>query len=125
MSSKRKIERVDIDLGMDIEAEIRSRTDKPVIVTDEMSSLRPVSKKKRDKAAWDSKLESAVDFLSKLPEGETSSKSQLVEVAGIEPKQLGGFITRLRTYLRREDKWALQIKGRGEGKNYHLVRFGE
>lgn len=123
---KRKIEKIDIDLGMDIESEIKAHTDVPVVVN--IGANIPTkyikhTKKQHDKLLWKERLAGTVNFLTKQEIPVT--KAKLIEVAGVDPSQFGALIIRIRNYLRHDDKWSLVVAGTGVNKKYKLIRFGE
>jgi len=124
----RKIEILKVGLDeIDIEREIMAQKDDDIIIDPQrFSTLKPVSKRKREKLIWDDRVKRAVDHLIKAKESEKMvSKEELIQTADIEQKQLSGFITRLKAYLRRDDIWTLQTKIKKQVRFYYLIRFSD
>ena len=126
MGRKPKIEIIQIGLdNLDIAKEIRERTDTITVDTSRFADLKPVSEKKRIIARWESKIQKVVALLHDARLEERWLKAdEVIAAVEIEPKQLGGFIGKLRKYLRGDDEWMLQKKQVKKKSTYMLVRFG-
>ncbi len=123
---KPRIEIIQIGLdNFDIEKEINRKVDGIIVDTSRFTNLRPVAKKERKMAQWDDKVQKTVALLI---EAKTSDRvvpaSEIISMNEITQKQLGGFMTRIRTYLRRDDVWSLHKTKNSKGTNYHIMKFG-
>lgn len=126
MVRKPRIEVIQIGLdNLDIEKEIREKTDKIIVDTNRLGNLRPVSKKDRDAAQWSDRVKRIADLLIEAESQDRFVPStEIISKAEITLKQLGGLITRVRKYLRRDDVWSLHKKTIKGLTHYHLMKFG-
>lgn len=128
MSEKKpKIEVIQIGLdNFDIEKEINRKVEGIIVDTGRFTNLRPVAKTERKMAQWDDKVQKTVALLI---EAKTNDRvvpaSEIMSMNEITQKQLGGFMTRIRTYLRRDDVWSLHKTKNSKGTNYHIMKFGD
>jgi hypothetical protein len=132
----KKVEIIEVDLGIDLAEEIKNCVDslssdllehtKKVIQKNAMK-LQKTNKRKQAADARDVRTQRVVEFLEaeqEVPDRWVTS-GELLEIANIEPtpQNLNKLSMQIRKHLRIEDKWTLDKKRRSKTMVYRLVRF--
>ena len=134
--TKKRVEIIDVSLGVNIAEEIRLKVDSlnseiiehtKELVKKSGMKLQRSNKKKLAREARLEKIKVAVDFLKKsfeVPDVWLEGK-ELLEAADIEvtSQNTNKLSMQVRKFLEKEDKWTLSKKRRSGKTVYRLVRF--
>lgn len=135
MESKKKIEIVDIDLGIDISEEIKRKVDSfnsnITLYTKELAERtadKQTTKKQLKQIEKEQRIDKAINKLMEYYETEDKwiKGWQLVQHVGLEPspQNTSKLSMQIRKKLKEEGKWTL-LSARKRGKTvYRLNRFG-
>lgn len=133
---KKKVEIIDIDLGINIAEEIKNKVDslsseviehtKEVIKKSGMKIQR-INKKKKAREEALEKTKAAIEHLEnsfEIPD-RWCEGSEILEAAGIEvtSQNLNKLSMQIRRFLEKEDKWTLSKKRKSGKTVYRLIRF--
>lgn len=135
MGSKKKIEIVDIDLGIDISEEIKRKVDSfnssITLYTKELAKRtadKQTTKKQLKQIEKEKRINKAIEKLVEYYETEDKwiKGWKLVQHVGLEPtpQNTSKLSMQIRKKLKENDKWTL-LSARKRGKTvYRLSRFG-
>jgi len=132
----KKVEIIDIELGIDLAEEIKNCTDSintellehtKKVIQENAMKLQKTNKRKQAAEARDIRTAQIVRFLEEqfgVPDRWVTG-IELLEVIGIEltPQNVNKVSMQVRKFLRTEDKWTLDKKRRSKTTVYRLARF--
>ena len=133
---KKRVEIIDVTLGIDVAEEIRMKVDSlsseiiehtKELVKKSGMKIQRVNKKQKIKEERLEKTKLVAEFLEgsfEIPDRWCDGQ-ELLEVAGIEitPQNMNKLSMQIRKFLEKEDKWTLSKKRRSGKTVYRLIRF--